>query len=144
MRMIRRLPVLIAALAAFALSGAPALAQPAGPPVVSLVPRAGPADKPEIARIRAALKGYLRDEKTAQIRVVSRPRRGSVSAYGKTQTGQLICAQVNAKTDKGAFAGYRPFMFVLLDGGGVGVWQHGMLRASNRVIEAECGWGGKR
>lgn len=136
-------PVLFIAAAAFALFAGPALAQPASPPVVALAPRA-PADTPEVARIRAALKGYLRDEKTAQIRVVSRPRRGSVSAYGKTQTGQLLCAQVNARTDKNAYSGYRPFMFVLLDGGGVGVWQHGMLRGSNRVIEAECGWARQR
>jgi hypothetical protein len=133
----------LVAAATLALWGS-AQAQPARPPVVSLAPRAAPVDTPQVARIRAALKGYLRDEKTARIVIVRDAGHDSVNAYGRTQTGRLLCAQVNAKNDKGAYAGYRPFMFVLLDGGGVGVWQHGMLRGSNRVIEAKCGWSAKR
>lgn len=121
-----------------ALGGAPALAQTAGPPAVTLAPRAPPADTAEVARIRAALKGYLRDEKTARIAIVGAPRRGAVNAYGKTQTGRILCAQVDARDKNGRYAGPRPFMFVLQDDGAVGVWQHGMLRGSDRVIEAQC------
>lgn len=133
-----RRPVL-ALVVALALCGGPALAQQAGPPVVSLAP-AGPPDTPQIARIRAALKGYLRNEKTARIRIVRDVGHASVSAYGKTQTGQILCTQVNATDAKGVYAGYRPFMFVLQANGQVGVWQHGVLRGSDRIMETICGW----
>jgi hypothetical protein len=126
---------LIAA-AVLSVGGGAAFAQPARAPVPVIVARP---DTPQIARIRAALKGYLRDEKTARIVIVRGARHGSVSAYGNTQTGQLICAQVNARDKYGAYAGFRPYLFVLQDQGGVGVWQYGLLHGSDRVIAAECG-----
>lgn len=80
-------------------------------------------DGPIVGKLRAALlnRNVLRDPMSAQLLVTKGPWHDSRTVFGQTQTGDFVCAKVNAKNGYGAYVGFRTYLFILFDGGGYGV-----------------------
>lgn len=89
-------------------------------------------------QVRTKLAGLLKDAGSAQITVTKGPWAGEITVFGHQQKGRFYCAMVNAKNGYGAYVGFRPYMFVVQEGGQVGVWQRGTTPETDAVMASMC------
>jgi len=105
-----------------------------------------PIEDATVQRVRMALLHDLSDPLSAQIIITKGPWHGTINTESGpaflpgTQTGDLICAQVNAKNAHGGYVGFKEYLIIFLDNGIVSRRYMGSaLDAEDDVIKAACG-----
>jgi hypothetical protein len=109
-----------------------------------------PTQDATIQRVRVALLHDLADPMSAQIIITKGPWHGTVipSSYpyppGQSPypplVGDVVCAQINAKNDHGAYVGFVQYLLVFTDNGFVSRQSaDSIVDGTKEVITATCG-----